>query len=65
MKDQPILAYLLATLFIGLKLTGQIEWPWLWVLAPLWVYVIATPVVGVVIGVIGGLHKRRVKTRFK
>lgn len=27
---------LLAVLFIGLKLTGYIAWPWLWVLAPLW-----------------------------
>lgn len=23
-------------LFVGLKLTGYIEWSWLWVLAPLW-----------------------------
>jgi hypothetical protein len=27
---------LLAVLFIGLKLTGYISWPWLWVLAPIW-----------------------------
>lgn len=27
---------LLAILFIALKLTGQIDWSWLWVLAPLW-----------------------------
>lgn len=27
---------LLATLFIGLKLTGFIAWSWLWVLAPIW-----------------------------
>lgn len=26
----------LALLFIGLRLTGIIAWPWLWVLAPLW-----------------------------
>lgn len=26
----------LALLFIGLRLTGVIVWPWLWVLAPLW-----------------------------
>ena len=26
----------LALLFIGLRLTGVIAWPWLWVLAPLW-----------------------------
>jgi hypothetical protein len=27
----------LALLFIGLKLTGYIDWSWLWVLAPLWI----------------------------
>ena len=28
---------LLTLLFIGLKLTGHINWSWLWVLAPLWI----------------------------
>lgn len=27
---------LLAVLFIGLKLTGYIDWSWWWVLAPIW-----------------------------
>lgn len=27
---------LLTILFIGLKLTGHIEWSWIWVLSPLW-----------------------------
>lgn len=27
---------LLAILFIGLKLTGFIDWSWWWVLAPIW-----------------------------
>lgn len=27
---------LLALLFIGLRLAKVITWPWLWVLAPLW-----------------------------
>jgi hypothetical protein len=27
---------LLGLLFVALKLTGQIAWPWLWVLAPFW-----------------------------
>lgn len=27
---------LLAVLFIGLKLTGHIDWSWWWVLSPLW-----------------------------
>ena len=26
----------LTVVFITLKLTGVITWPWLWVLAPLW-----------------------------
>lgn len=31
----------LAITFIVLKLTGVIGWPWLWVLAPVWVSVLA------------------------
>ncbi len=34
-------AGLLAILFIGLKLTGVINWSWLWVLSPLWVPFVA------------------------
>ena len=28
---------LLALLFIGLKLTGHIDWSWWWVLSPIWI----------------------------
>lgn len=28
---------LLAIVFIVLKLTNVISWPWLWVLAPIWI----------------------------
>ncbi len=28
---------LLAILFIGLRLAGIIDWPWVWVLAPAWI----------------------------
>jgi uncharacterized protein (DUF983 family) len=28
---------LLTVLFVGLKLTGYISWPWVWVLSPLWI----------------------------
>jgi hypothetical protein len=28
---------LLTLLFIGLKLTHYIDWPWLWVLSPIWI----------------------------
>ena len=28
---------LIGVLFLGLKLTGHIDWPWVWVLAPFWI----------------------------
>jgi hypothetical protein len=28
---------LLTVLFVGLKLTGYINWPWLWILSPMWI----------------------------
>mgnify|MGYP006269161087 CR=1 FL=1 len=28
---------LLGVLFVGLKLTGYINWPWIWVLSPFWI----------------------------
>lgn len=31
------LASLLTVLFVGLKLTGNIDWSWWWVLSPLWI----------------------------
>lgn len=31
-----LLFTLLTVLFVGLKLTGHIDWSWWWVLAPLW-----------------------------
>jgi hypothetical protein len=27
----------LTILFIGLKLTGHVDWPWWWVLSPIWI----------------------------
>lgn len=30
-------AFVLAVLFVGLKLTGFIDWSWWWVLAPIWI----------------------------
>jgi hypothetical protein len=39
------LAVLLTVLFVGLKLTGHIDWSWWWVLSPIWVSI----AVGVVV----------------
>lgn len=46
---------LLTIVFIVLKLTGVIEWSWLWVLAPLWVgllLVIAIVIIAVMVLII-------------
>ena len=32
------LVELLTILFVALKLTGQIDWSWLWVLSPIWIF---------------------------
>lgn len=45
---------LLAILFIGLKLTGHVNWTWFWVLSPLWIP-LAIALFFVVIGLIGAL----------
>lgn len=36
---------LLTLLFIGLKLAGIIDWPWLWVLSPAWISTIVVAVI--------------------
>lgn len=33
----PGIGTLLGLLFVGLKLTGQIDWSWFWVTAPFWI----------------------------
>jgi len=37
---------LLTIVFIALKLTGYIDWPWIWVLSPIWI------ACGIVFGII-------------
>lgn len=39
---------LLTLLFIGLKLAGIIDWPWLWVLSPAWISTIVVVVIIIV-----------------
>ena len=33
-------------LFIGLKLTGHIDWSWIWVVSPMWIAVIVAMLFG-------------------
>jgi len=50
----------LTILFIALKLTHVVSWPWLWVLSPIWIsLLIGLTVIGVllIIAIIAGLFK--------
>ena len=45
MSDKPVVVksqvgfpFLLTLLFVGLKLGNVIQWSWVWVLSPLWIY---------------------------
>ena len=49
----------LTLLFIALKLTHVIDWPWLWVLSPIWISLAIVIVLGLIIFVIGEVTKRR------
>lgn len=49
---------LLTLLFIGLKLTGYIDWSWVWVLAPLWISAILGFVVFALLVFVGHLASR-------
>lgn len=54
----------LTLLFITLKLTGHITWPWMWVLAPMWIPLAIALAVIALIGVFQGviwLLERRTK----
>lgn len=48
----PGFASLLTLLFIALKLTGVIAWPWVWVLAPLWITLVISLVLVALIAVL-------------
>lgn len=46
---------LLAIVFITLKLTGNITWPWLWVLAPIWASFLIFGIIAYIIVIIADL----------
>jgi hypothetical protein len=51
---------LLTVLFIGLKLTGYINWPWIWVLSPIWISILlALAILAIIfiIALVAGLLK--------
>lgn len=48
---------LMGVMFIGLKLTGYITWPWVWVLAPFWIPIAIILSVILACSVIIGIQK--------
>ena len=55
-------ADLLAITFIVLKLTGVIDWSWIWVLCPLWIgagVIIVVIIISCIIGKILMIKKKR------
>ena len=49
----------LTLLFIALKLTGRIDWNWIWVLSPIWISISFLALITVVILLIDRWIKRR------
>lgn len=43
---------MLTILFIGLKLTGYINWSWVWILAPIWIPIVIVIGILVIIGLV-------------
>ena len=53
---------MLTILFIGLKLTGYIDWSWWWILSPIWItliIVLAALLVAVIYALIDAYIQKR------
>ena len=45
-------AGLLTIVFIVLKLLDKINWPWIWVLSPLWISVALVVLIFIILGIV-------------
>lgn len=43
----------LSIVFIVLKLTGLISWSWLWVLSPIWIFIVLGLLLGFLVSLFG------------
>jgi hypothetical protein len=48
---------LLTILFIGLKLTGHIDWSWWWVLSPVWIVAVVIIFLIAVVGISSAVRR--------
>jgi len=51
-------AGLLTIVFIVLKLLEKIDWPWIWVLSPLWISVALAVLIVIILGIVYILVKK-------
>lgn len=54
---------LLTIVFIALKLTGFIAWPWVWVLSPIWIIVLIWILIIVIAGFVFAIKEVRQKSK--
>ena len=48
----------LTILFVSLKLCKVIDWPWLWVVSPIWITLLFVVFIAVVIVVLGSIGQK-------
>ncbi len=56
---------LLTIAFVVLKLVGEIDWSWLWVLSPIWIPLALAILIGIIIYVAKKIHDDRNKSRWR
>ena len=56
---------LLTILFVGLKLTGFINWSWWWVLSPIWITALITVIIIVVVLIVAIIDVQRKNNEMK
>lgn len=49
------LGFMLGIVFLVLKLTGAVTWPWVWVLAPFWIPVALVAAGGIILLAVAGV----------
>lgn len=58
-------AGLLTIVFITLKLIGEIDWSWLWVLSPIWISCSFTALIVLTVFIIPRQLKKRRRNKFQ
>ena len=60
-KNTTSVTTILLVVFVVLKLTGNLEWSWWWVLSPLWIPIALIAVIALSIGILMAAFGERFK----